>query len=447
MQAAPKLVEPAAPESPAPPSVGSGIRPVHTRPGAADAPVPEEQPLAMSTAAKSSPWVLSTYFAEGLPYSIVHQVAAQLFTAMGASLSAIGLTSLYGLAWNLKFAWSPLVERVGTTRRWLIGLELALGLAIIAVAFPAERGDLGTVARMLVAVAFLAATHDIAIDGFYLRALEKREQTALSGLRIGAYRIALLVGNGVLVWLAGKTSWLWCFAAAGALLLGLAALHSLVLPAEEPEGDPAIDGAVAARPPALPAIYDAFVSFFRQPGIAVSLAFILTFRAGDAMMFAMSTPLLRDLGLDTAARGLLSGIAGTAASIVGSVLGGAFIARRGFQRTLTPIATMQSLAILLYAWMAWAHAGTLAVAAVVIVEQLVAGVGTAAFLVFLMRRCSAEHKVSHYAIASALMSVATTGAGSASGYLAAHVGFATFFVLAWAASVPGVVLSRWVPKE
>ena len=414
---------------------------------------------------------MSTYFAEGLPFSIVHQISGQFFTALGASLPQIGLTALYGLAWNLKFVWSPLVDRFGTTRRWLVGTEIALALLVFAIAWPASHGDLSSVARMLVAVAFLAATHDIAVDGFYLRALGTRQQTALSGLRIAAYRAAVLVGNGLLVWLAGRTSWFWCFVAAGGLLLLLAIGHAAFLPSEGTEStNSRAKGARSAhRDPPAPAgspseandsnaraarsagdrerlTLAVFTSFFEKPRAAVILGFILTFRAGDAMMFAMATPLLKDLGMDTAHRGVIGGV-GTCASIVGSIGGSALITRFSLRRTLLPIALIQSLAILLYALLAWTRPAVIGIGAVVVVEQLVAGVGTAAFLVFIVRRSAGKHQVSHFAITSALMSVATTLAGSASGYLASLVGFTVFFGIAFAASIPGVILARTVPTD
>lgn len=389
----------------------------------------------MSSAAKSSPWVLSSYFAEGLPFSIVHQMSSQLFTAMGASLEAIGLTALFGVPWNLKALWSPVVDGVGTTRRWMIAAEVALAGAVLALAVSSESAGVSVLAAIFLGVAVLAATHDMAVDGFYLRTLDKRSQAGLSGLRIAAYRAALLVGNGALVWLAGHSSWGWSFAVAGALLLALALGHAAVLPAEERP--------VEARRVRL----RAFTSFFTQPKIVLSLAFILTFRAGDAMMFAMSNPLLKELGWSTRDRGVFYGLMGTGASIAGSILGGAIIARRGLARTLFPIALVQSLAILLYVWMAWARPSALAMSAVIVIEQLVAGVGTAAFMIFIMRRCAGEYKVSHFAIASSLMGWAMTGAGSASGFLAAHLGFTTFFAIAFLASVPGVVLARFAPTD
>ncbi|MEK8088265.1 MFS transporter [Thermithiobacillus plumbiphilus] len=383
-------------------------------------------------------WALSTYFAQGLPYSIVHQMSAQFFTAAGASLQAIGLTSLYGLAWNLKFLWSPLVDLISTKKSWIIGIELLLAAVVAMLAWPAQGSfDLALAAKIFLVVAFLAATHDIAIDGYYIQSLDDADQAAYSGLRVAAYRVALLVGNGALVVLAGKVSWMIAFLAAAGILALLALMHKLILP-PVPASVRQVGGSV---------LRDAFFSYLRQPHIWMVLGFILLFRAGDAMMFAMSTPLLKELGYDTAARGFLSGTVGTLAGIGGALLGGALISRHGLRRTFFPFALVQSLAIPAYAWMAYVEPGFWGVAFVVGFEQLAAGFGTAALMVFLMQRCQGDYQATHFAIGSALMSVAATFAGSASGFIADSVGFTVFFWFAFALSWPGVILAGLMPAR
>jgi PAT family beta-lactamase induction signal transducer AmpG len=217
-------------------------------------------------------------------------------------------------------------------------------------------------------------------------------------------------------------------------LLGLTVLHGRLLrrhvqPAEK-----------------RPRYLDAFRSFVEQQGAFVSIAFIVVYHAGDALMFVMSPPLHRSLGWNAGWRGAI-GLLGTAASIVGSMAGGLLVGRLGLRRTLSPIAAVQSLAILLYVALASSRPPAFAVVGTAIVEQLITGIGGAAFVVFLLRRCGRDHKAAHYAIGTALMSVAATAAGSVSGYLAERVGFPSFFALAFAASLPGVVLSLFVPKE
>src|SRR5256885_4370653 len=79
--------------------------------------------------------------------------------------------------------------------------------------------------------------------------------------------------------------------------------------------------------------WDAYASFLAQPKAGLVLSFMFFYKLGDIMMFAMSKPLLRDIGIDTSHRGILNGI-GTAATIAGSIAGGAIIARQGIARCL-----------------------------------------------------------------------------------------------------------------
>lgn len=385
----------------------------------------------------TSLWVTTTYFAEGLPYSIVHQISSQFFTAAGASLEAIGLTSLYGLAWNMKFAWSPLVDMISTKKNWLVRLELLLAIPVALLFWPSLNFDLALAAKIFLVIAFIAATHDIAIDGYYIQSLNDADQAAFSGLRVAAYRIALLVGNGSLVVLAGIVSWQACFLT-GAGIMGILALwHHLILP-KVPMSLHVVD---------LSTVRESFFSYLQQPHIFMVLGFILTFRAGDAMMFAMATPLLKYLGYDTAMRGLLSGTVGTLTGISGALIGGATISRYGLQRCFFPFTLIQSLAIPAYAVVAFAEPSLFWVGAVVAFEQLAAGLGTAVLMVFLMQRCSRDFQATHFAIGSALMSVAATLAGSISGFVAAKVGFTILFLTAFVISWPGVILAGLMPAN
>jgi PAT family beta-lactamase induction signal transducer AmpG len=387
---------------------------------------------------RAFPWVATTYFAEGLPFSLVHQVSSQVLVALGSSPSAVGLTALYGLAWNFKFLVGPLVDGLGTLRRWIVALEVALAVGAVGLSFAAGARDAGAVARIFVAIAVMAAVHDVATDGFYLAALPPREQAALSGLRVAAYRAAMLFANGALVILAGLTSFRLSFIVAAAVLAGLAFAHRRFLPHVEP------DEAAAARKPAFA---DAVRSFLAKESFAATLLFLLLFRAGDAMLFAMNAPFLSSLGLDTSARGVLQGIVGTAFSITGAVLGGVLISRRGLRSTLLPIAALQSSALVLYFALAATRPPFAVVCVLSTLEQLAAGIGTAGLTVFILERSRGDHKAAHFAFATALMTVATTIAGSVSGYVVEAVGFASFFAIAFAASVPGVVFARFVPKD
>ena len=393
-------------------------------------------------------WVSTTYFAEGLPYSIVHQVVGQqYFTAVNVGPELLGLASLLHLPWNLKFVWAPLVDRWGTARGWMSAMQGLLALLTGAAAIAALALGPAEVAALLVAMAFLAATNDIAIDAYYLRSLDRTRQDKLSGLRIGAFRGAMLLGSGPIVTLAGVYGFPFALGLLALVLAVAAALHRTLLARDRVEPrDPSRGAGRAAA--------EAARSFFTQPGIGISLLLLLTYRAGDALLFAMNAKFLSGLGLDTAARGVVNGTFGTAASILGSVVGGFVFARFSFRRAFVPVTLLQSTALLLYAVLARSGIvlgetpGALFwIGATVVAEQLIAGVGTAAFTIFLLRLASGPHKAMHFAIASSLMSVAVTLAGSASGFLFARLSPAAYFGVAFVASLPGVLAAVALKKD
>jgi len=388
-------------------------------------------PRTALVAAPAAAWVATAYFAEGLPYSLVHQVSAQLFVDLGSSLTAVGLTALYGLAWNLKFIWSPFVGRSGSLRAWVLGCQALLFVLALCLVPPVMRRDVAAIAPILALVSFVAATHDVAVDGAYLVNLPAADQPRYAGFRIATYRLALLFGNGLVVYLAGKVGWTPAIVVLAVTLGGLAAHHLIVLPPDRAPL-PALHGAGFLR---------AITSYAERPHAVVCIAFVLAFRAGDALLFAMTAPLFKDLGLETDVRGLLGGI-GTAGSIAGSLLGAAIVAKLGIRRVLFPIAAVQAVAIPLYSALAVLRPGFWGICAAVITEQVVAGVGIAALAIFLMRRSDGEEKVAHFAVGSALMSVATTAVGAVSGVLAERVGFSWYFVVAFGAAIPGVFLAR-----
>lgn len=181
-------------------------------------------------------WAFTTYFAEGLPYTIIRMVSSVFFRDMRVSLEAIGLTSLFGIPWVIKFLWGPLIDQFGTKRKWILIMQFLLVLLFIIVAFmsPLPHG-VKFVAGLLFICAFLSATHDIAIDGYYMEALDKQGQAKFVGYRVMAYRLAMMAGTGIIVTIGTTVGWFVAFSAAGVLLGLLFAYHVFFLPHVEKE--------------------------------------------------------------------------------------------------------------------------------------------------------------------------------------------------------------------
>jgi PAT family beta-lactamase induction signal transducer AmpG len=406
------------------------------------APPQAPEPAARSRSWRTLAWVSTANFGEGLPWSFLHQMGTEFLTASKASNTQIGSTSLFHLAVTFKFLWSPLVDLFGRKRSWVLATQVVLAGGMMAVAAASAAPGFALFWIVASALAVVHATHDIACDGFYIQALERRDQALYSGVRTAAFRVAMIVGSSGLVVLAGRTSWVLGFAAAGVVMLATALVNAVLLPRppERPAGDTVPPGQRAA-------IFGAaYRSFLAQPQALLVLSFMFFYKLGDIMMFAMSKPLLRDIGIDTSARGVLNGL-GTFSFIVGSIVGGALVARRGLARTLVPMLFLQNFAIPLYVLMAVVKPAFGGVLAIVLVEQLVAGIGAAGHVVFLIQRSRGVFSASHYAFATAVVSLGSTLSGYVSGPLNEHFGHVVFFSLAFVASWPSLALVWFVPKD
>lgn len=192
---------------------------------------------------KPAVWCFSTYFTEGFPFIIIRTVSAAFFRDRNVSLQAIGLTSLYGLPWILKFLWGPHVDEFGTKRTWLLGTQGILSVVLLLAAFcaPLEWG-IQAIALVFFLGSIIAATSDIAIDGYYMEALDKDGQAKYVGYRVMAYRIAMMIGTGIIasIGLSPKVpmSWLVAFVLAAILYGGFFVYHIFFLPKVETEKKP-----------------------------------------------------------------------------------------------------------------------------------------------------------------------------------------------------------------
>jgi PAT family beta-lactamase induction signal transducer AmpG len=178
------------------------------------------------------------------------------FYEFGASKPAIGMTSLFAIPWVVKFLWAPLVDAFSTKRNWLLFFQLAVAVSVLGLGVASA-----TPAPLLVGGFFFlitsafSATHDIAIDGYYLEALDRNQQARYVGFQQAAYRLALITAGGGILAICTKVSWLLGYGLASAILIGLALLHRRFLPQiEQPKRSAAALAAYLTRPGPIAAV-------------------------------------------------------------------------------------------------------------------------------------------------------------------------------------------------
>jgi PAT family beta-lactamase induction signal transducer AmpG len=408
-----------------------------------------------------SPWrfIPTLYLAEGLPYILINTVSVILYKRLGVDNGSIAFwTSWLYLPWVIKMFWGPWVDMVSTKRNWILGTQVGLAVLLGAAALSLRTPGFFLMSLLFFTIgAFISATHDIAADGFYMLALEEKDQAFFAGIRSTFYRLSMIFGSGFLVYAAGvletrtgdvPLSWSLVMAVPSALFALFVLYHRAALPF------PGRDGAGGRQEGPGPAFWEIFASYFRQEKIVPTLAFILLYRLGEAMLVKLTAPFLLDsraaggLGLSTSQVGVAYGTVGVGGLVVGGILGGWLISRYGFRRCLWPMVLALNLPDLFYVWMAWAQPGVWLASVLVAVEQFGYGTGFAAFTVYLLMRAGeSPYRTSHYAISTGIMALGMMLPGFFSGYLQQAAGYRLFFLLVCLATIPGFLVIPFIPKE
>lgn len=401
-------------------------------------------------------WVPSLYFLQGIPYMVVMSLSTVIYKNMSVSNTDVALytSSLY-LPWVIKPLWSPLVEMLGTKRLWTTLLQLGMGAALAAVALTLPMNHFFQLSlAMFWLMAFASASHDIAADGFYMLALPQHQQAAFVGVRSTFYRLASIACNGGMVWLAGELhdegldwahAWQGVLALCAAVFIALAGFHAWRLPR------PAADLPPPPTQRQWHHFFGIFGEFFRKPGLAVIIGFLLLYRFPEAQLLKLATPFLLDpadkggLGLDNKAVGLAYGTVGLLALTLGGLLGGWIISKVGLKRALWPLVLAMHLPNVVFVAMAWNHPGSLwAICAALAVEQFGYGLGFTAYLMFMILVADGPHKTAHYALCTGFMALGMMVPGMWSGWLQSQLGYLHFFLWVLVAAVPSLVMTALI---
>lgn len=378
------------------------------------------------------------YLAEGFPFGLVWDAVPVYLRLRGLSLEEIGLMSLLGLPWSLKFLWAPALDRWGRLAHWIAAAQFLMA-ALLLAAWAAGGAAVGALPwAWLLVVAVLSATQDIAIDAYTIRLLEPEEMGVANGLRVSAYRVALIAAGGLLIALAGEIGWDKAFLASGGLLF-LFGFFSASLP---PEG-PAIGGKSDVLEP--------LRELASRPGAWQVALFIVLYKLGDMAMGPMVRPFWVDRGLSASEIGFVTGTGGIVAGIIGALAGGAFTSRFGIFHGLWFMGIWQAMSNLGYSLVAsFPKAGHLGVYGASMIESFCGGLGTAAFLAFLMSICNTRWAATQYALLSALFGLTRSVSGALSGWAAGGMGYPAYFGLTFILAVPAFLFlggaRKWIPQ-
>lgn len=381
-------------------------------------------------------FVLVFGFASGLPLNIVGSTLQAWFTKSGIDIKTIGLLSLLSLPYTLKFLWAPLIDRfrlpfLDRRRCWIVVFQMFISAGIFVLAFMDPTQSVKIIAIVAIVIAFCSASQDIAINAYQTELLEPKERGYGASSLVFGYRVAMLVSGGLALVVAGEIGWHATFIILSLLMFG----HVFV----------------TMRAPSLQyqkqphRFYDAVVyplkDFFIRPGIIVVVAFILTYKLGNDFSVALlSTFLLRYMDFTLADLGIMYKAVGFAATMLGLFIGGGVIAKLGLYRALIIFAVLQAFSSFNFLLFTYVGHHYSMMVYTISCEFLMAGMGTSAFLAFIMSLCNVKYTATQFALLTALSGVGVAISGPIAAGVVNAYGWHSLYVLAMVIAIPSILL-------
>lgn len=402
-------------------------------------------------------WVPTLYLAEGLPLFIVTSLTVYLFKDLGFPNSQTVLfTSLIAYPWIFKPLWSPFVDSLRTKRWWVLAMQIPMAILVLLIALLAPKGYT-TLALILFAItAFCSATHDIAADGYYMLALDEKEQTFFVGIRSAFYKIASILCQYGILKLIGylqkndysySTSWTIGLLTCSAIMACMAISHMWTMPKVEGTGEPKSLRAIGYE------VLQPFLIFFRKPGIVLAICFMVFCRLPESVLLKLRDTFLVD---PIAAGGLALNkgqvadlnLIGILTTLVGGLGGGWWAHKAGLKRVIIPMILCIALPSIVYVYLAqYQPTEFWKLGACIGFEQFGYGVGYTACMLYMLKIADGEHKTSVFSICTAFMYIGLVLPGTVSGYIQEAIGYVNSFWIVMVCCIPSIVITYLVYRK
>jgi len=414
-------------------------------------------------------------FSSGLPILLVFGSLSFWLREAGVDRSTIGFVSWVALAYGFKWVWSPLVDRLnlpfltlqyGRRRAWLLLTQVLILLAILGMALTNPVESLTQIVWFALAVAFFSATQDIVIDAFRIETGDDDVQAAMASTYMIGYRIAMMVASAGVLWLAAwfdpdesiyhYESWKMAYQVmAGFMLVGMITTLFITEPkvpfnaAVKKQEQEAISKLHQMNLPFTGliewmwlAVLSPFIDFIRRYRwhAVLLLLLISTYRISDIVLGVVANIFYVDQGFTKAEVANVTKIFGVIMTLVGAVLGGTLVKRFGVMPILFLGALLSALTNLLFSVLAQSGNDIDMLIMVVSVDNLSAGIATAAFIAYLSSLTNIAYSATQYALFSSVMLLLPKFIGGYSGVMVDNLNYVNFFTLTAVMGIPVLFL-------
>ncbi len=405
-------------------------------------------------------WIPTTWFAMGLPFVVLAAASSIMYKNMGISNSQIAFwTSLIMLPWTVKPLWGPFLEMYKTKKFFVYTTQIFTGVLFGMVALSLHSSHFFAVSISIFSIiAFSGATHDTAADGVYLNELTEKMQAKYVGWQGAFYNIAKVLSGGVLVYFAGELEKTFGVVNAWTTVMFLYALIMVLLGLYNMKMLP---GGVESKnvhsaKEVFGTLKDVVVTFFQKKNIWFGLCFIVLYRFAEGQaikitpLFFKATRLEGGLGLSTSQIGILYGVFGAIAFVLGSIAAGYFVSNKGLSRkTLLVLCAFFNIPFAAYAFLAITLPQNLyIIGSAVAIEYFGYGFGFVGLILFIMQQIApGKYKMAHYAFGSGLMNLGFMIPSMVSGFVSDFLGYKEFFIWVLISTIPAFLITWIVPLK
>ncbi len=372
---------------------------------------------------------MALYLAQGLPYGFFTQALPVLLREAGYSLKAISALSLLYLPWALKLLWAPYLDHRGTRRGWLLTFQFtSVGAALLLTQISLAHG---LIVVLIAAFAFniIAASQDVVTDGLAVRMLDVHERGAANAIQVGAYRIGMILGGGVLLMLFSRMGWSATFLAMAALL----ALTILpVLNFREARTTSVVS-------PPFQELLIGWLTRLAAPGMLTMVALLFCYRFGDAMVSNILGPFLKDSGLSKEAIGWMKGVVGSSTSVLGAIIGGWYAFRVSRRQAILVSGLAQAATFILYIVAALGIGGTALLWTATVAEGVIGTMATVALFALMMDASDPDHAGTDYTLLASIFVLVNSIGTFSSAAIADAFGYAPAFSIGTVLAAVGVI--------
>ncbi len=410
---------------------------------AASLPAAEEKPSLRRILA--SPKMLAIMLmaaASGYPNQLTESALQAWLKDSHVSNTTIGVMSYVALPYLLKFLWAPFVDRfpiplLGRRRGWILVTQLLLAVAIALFAVQNPSVALLPVAVCAVAIVFLSATQDIAVDAYRTDVSLPTERGPAAAVTNLGYRTAAWFASAVALLVADYFGWRLAFL----ILAGVMTLFciSTWLAPEPP---------TVQQPPRslTETVVIPLKELLAGPGAAALLCVVAVFKIGDAFAMKFFTAFMLDTGFSKTEVAVVVKPLFTAGALLGSVVGGILMVRLGLLRSMLIFGIAQAVTNLMYCALAAAGKSYPLMIAAVLIEHVAGAMGNIALVALIMALCDVRYSAFQYALMSSIALLPRYGLGYPAGWVADHGGWFVYYVVSFAVALPGLIIV-WLTKD